>query len=489
MSIYYRKDRAGIQARSLLLPHKLSFFILFLIPIHQIKEMSNQLSGVCLSLLLLGLLATMACNHQNHNSIPKLEVKDASGGGSAESENIKKTYDKAIADLKDKPDDFKPYITLASVFITEGRLSGDYSYNSNAAIQMLNRVLDSTTDNDLRFQALSLKSAVLLNMHQFKDALDAANEGVKLAPYNSGIYGALVDANVEMGNYKEAVADCDKMNSIRPDLRSYSRASYLRQIYGYNRAAISAMDMAVQAGAPGAENTEWARVTLGDLYLYTGNADSALYQYQSSLYYRPGYPFALMGMAKALAAKRLYDSAIGYTRQAIKVRSEAAFVSYLGDLYELKGDSADAKDARNTVVDQLEANKKNEPADAGVKHNANRELAMAYMNAGKMDKAMEYAINDLQMRPDNIDANELVAWLYYLKGDYTNAKVHADKMLATNVKNATTLYKAAIIYGAAGDATKCKQLKQAALAISPYIDPRIINRSPDTALTAQQGKI
>lgn len=55
-----------------------------------------------------------------------------------------------------------------------------------------------------------------------------------LNPYNADIYGALVDANVELGNYKEAVAMCDKMLSIRPDLRSSSRASYIRQIFGDN---------------------------------------------------------------------------------------------------------------------------------------------------------------------------------------------------------------------------------------------------------------
>jgi hypothetical protein len=39
-----------------------------------------------------------------------------------------------------------------------------------------------------------------------------------------------VDGNVEMGNYDSAVAFADKMVALRPDLTSYSRVSYLREI-------------------------------------------------------------------------------------------------------------------------------------------------------------------------------------------------------------------------------------------------------------------
>ena len=86
---------------------------------------------------------------------------------------------------------------------------------------------------------------------------------------------------------------------------------------------------------------------------------------------------------------------------------------------------------------------------------------------------MEYAQNDLKIRPTNIDANELVAWLFFLKKDYTNAKLYADAMLSTNTKNANTLYKAAIIYAAAGDTGKGAELKTQAVAINTNIDPLV----------------
>jgi tetratricopeptide (TPR) repeat protein len=296
-----------------------------------------------------------------------------------------------------------------------------------------------------------------------------------------------VDANVELGNYDEAVKDCDKMISIRPDLRSYSRASYLRQIYGQNEGAIAAMKMAVEAGMPGAESTEWARTKLADLYLDNGNADSASILYRTSLVYRPDYPFALTGMARVEKNKKNYDAAIAWTKKAIKARSEAAFVAQLADLYELKGDATDAKETRNDVVDLLEEGQNDEPKDALVKHNVSRELATAYLNAGNLDKALQYAQTDLNMRPENIDANDLIAWIYYLKGDYANAKIHADKMLATKTRNANMLYKAGVIYASAGNMQQGNAMMHDALAINPELDQLIINHSkPALALTSSK---
>jgi tetratricopeptide (TPR) repeat protein len=416
-------------------------------------------------------------NKNREDKIPVLLERKGELGPKEETESIKQAYNKADSTLKINPDDMKQYLALASVFITEGRITGNGNYYSNAAAKMLDKVINNGATQDQKFQAYSLKSAVLLNMHQFKDALDAANKGVAIDSFNSGIHGALVDANVELGNYDEAVKECDKMLSIRPDLRSYSRASYLRQIYGDNAGAIFAMNLAVQAGVPGVESTEWARVNLGDLYLNIGNVDSASILYRTALVYRPAYAFAEMGMARVEKAKKNYAAAIEHAKSAIKIISEVAFVSYLGDLYELQGNSAKAAEVHDDVVKLLLDGEKDQPADAPIKHNISREMAMAYLADNKLDKALEYAQTDLKMRPENIDANNLAAWIYYLKGDYANAKTHADKMLHTNTKNADRVFEAGNIYAAAGDPAKGNALVQQAKAISPYIDQKIMNES------------
>ncbi|XZF14724.1 tetratricopeptide repeat protein [Chitinophagaceae bacterium MMS25-I14] len=447
-------------------------------------NIAKLLTAVATGTALLMLVLAASCSRTGSNekdtitingvAIPKLLPRKTAVGPENEKATIDSAYSKAIAALQANPEDDKQYINIASAFITEGRVTGNGSYYGNAAVSMLNRVIDNTPNTDVKFQALSLKSAVLLNMHQFKDALATAQEGVAMNAYNAGIYGAMVDAHVELGDYDAAVKDCDQMLGIRPDLRSYSRASYLRQIHGDNAGAIAAMKMAVEAGVPGTESAEWARVTLGDLYLNTGKADSAQYEYKSSLVYRPGYPYAEMGLARLEKTKKNYDEAIVHTKNAIHTMSEVAFVAMLGDLYELKGDKEQAAKVRGDVVKLLEDGEKEQPKDAPVKHNAHRELANAYLAAGNLDKALQQANEDLAMRPENIDANELVAWIQYQKGDYANARIHADKMLRMNTKNATSLYKASLIYAAAGETTKANDLKQLAATISPYADQKVL---------------
>lgn len=412
----------------------------------------------------------------NGVAIPALLPRAKSADTTNEYKTIAETYNKAISSLQKDKDDNQAYLNLATAFVVEGRVTGNSSYYSNAAIKMLNILLDGeTTTQDQRFQALSLKSAVLLNMHQFKDALAVANEGLRLNAYNAGIYGALVDAHVEMGNYTDAVAACDQMLSIRPDLRSYSRASYLRQIHGDNKGAIEAMKMAVESGVPGMEQTEWARVTLGDLYLNTGQLDSAAYAYNISLAYRPDYPYAQMGLAKTERARRNYDSSIVLTKAAIKNLAESSFISFLGELYELKGDNEKAAKVRQDVIDLLEQAEAENAKESLIPHNGNRELAIAYLNAGRYDQAMTYAQKDYNMRPANIDANELMAWIAYRKGDAAAAARYAEKTMITNSRNANTLYKDALIFAHAGQVARADTTRKLAMSITPYIDQRILN--------------
>lgn len=419
------------------------------------------------------ILFSCQSNNKPKDGIPELKENTQGIAPKEETDNIRQKYNQAKEALKKNPNDLKQYLTLATVFVLEGRITGDGTYYSNAAIAMLDKVINSTSENkDQLFEAYSLKSTVLLNMHQFKEAKETALKGIQLNEYNSGIVGALIDADVELGAYDSAVANCDKMLSLRPDLRSYSRASYLRQIHGDNRGAIEAMKMAVEAGLPGAEQTEWARVTTGDLFLNLGSIDTAEILYKMSLVYRPNYPYAEIGLAKVAKARKQYDTAIVHTERAIKTMSEPGFIGLLADIYEIKGDNKKANSIRKEILKGMKEGIEEEKNEA-VKHNANREMAQVYLSMDDIDEAYKYAKIDLEMRPQNIDANELMAWILFLKKDYKTAKLFADKMLIKKTQNANALYKAAAIYSAAGDAAGSAALKNEAALVSPYIDEHV----------------
>ena len=72
-------------------------------------------------------------------------------------------------------------------------------------------------------------------------------------------------------------------------------------------------------------------------------------------------------------------------------------------------------------------------------------------------------------RPDNIDVNECVAWVYYSKGDYEKALPYIKAALKTNCKNPTLLCRAGLIYAKTGDKSMAKTTLQQALKTNANI--------------------
>lgn len=405
--------------------------------------------------------------------IPELIDRPVSKGAETEYEELHTRFDNAVLALAKNPDDIKQYITIASVYISESRISGNTNYYNDAALRILNYVIDRSSGNSENlYLAMSMKSGVLMSLHQFSKAWETANNALALNNHNSTIYGALTDANVELGKYAEAVSMCDAMLSLKPDIRSYARASYIRQIYGDNAGAIDAMKMAVAAGVPGMENTEWARVVLGDLYAMTGDLQQAQNTYDISLQYRADYDPAIAGKAHVAILKNDYATAITLLKQAIAIKSEVQYVRMLADAYMLSADVKKADEIHNDVL-QLLLDGEKEQKNMIVPHNSARELAMAYLSVNDLDNAQKYAEKDLEMRPENIDANELMAWISYKQGNTAKATEHIAKAMATGVKNNNYLYKASLIYTAAGDTAKAESYYAAAKSISPYFDKTI----------------
>lgn len=373
--------------------------------------------------------------------------------------------------------DSKSIIALANYFILEARVTGNYSYYDVAAMKLINDALKMNANN---FEALTLKSLIYLSQHHFADGLVTAKKARNIIPYNAFVHGILVDGNVEMGNYDSAIDGAQKMMDIRPDLRSYARASYLREIYGDYPGAIEAMKLAVEAGAPGDEATEWSRIQLGHLYENIGDLKSAAINYQIALKERPGYMFAFAGMARLAMATKDYNKAIDYYQQAAKDANPDAFIEEQAMVYFLSGQKDKATELTKNIIDALNKNAAAANADENIGHYADKELAYAYLSISNYDKALEHAMLEYNRRPNNIEVNETVAWMYYQKGEPAKAMSYIDVALKTNSKNPVLLCRAGLIYAAIGDATKAKKYLQDGLHNNPNIDESL----KDVALQA-----
>ncbi len=122
-----------------------------------------------------------------------------------------------------------------------------------------------------------------LARHAFATALALGERARDLNPHRAAAFGVIADAQIELGRYAEAAETLQAMVDLRPDLSSYSRIAYLRELHGDWDGALEAMQMAVDAGGPATENTLWTRVQLGHLHFNRGRLDEAEAEYRRCL--------------------------------------------------------------------------------------------------------------------------------------------------------------------------------------------------------------
>lgn len=335
-----------------------------------------------------------------------------------------------VASLHDKINassaDHASTLYLAAMYMQEARTTGEHPYYYPAALDLVNHVIDSKPQKEVLFQALVTKGSIMLSQHQFAEALEIANLAKRIEDSDAKVYGILTDAYVELGDYPNAVIAADKMVSIRPDLRSYSRVSYLRELHGDFDGAIEALDLAISAGVPGHENTSWCRYTLGELHEQHGDLKNAESQYRQALKERPGYAFAVAGLARIAANRNKISEAISLTEEAIEVIPEFSFYEQLASYYEHQKNEAKVEEISKQLVVMLE-----EDQESG--HNMNLELANIKLSVeNNVKAALEFANREYAVRPNNIAVCEQLAKIYAADGDFQSADKYISRALRTN---------------------------------------------------------
>ena len=375
-------------------------------------------------------------SEQNPLEIPNLLERKGELANAAEWTKTKEKTEELKVRLQAKPKDVKTRLQLATIFITEQRITGEHHFYYGAIEKILNGVLSIEPKN---FEANVYKASLRMSQHQFADAKKIAEEAKAINPNNAYVYGILVDANVELGNYEEAVAMSDRMQAIKPSLESYSRASYLREIYGDYKGSIEAMKLAVQAGLPGSEPQCWSRNVLGDLYYNTGNLAEAENAYTGNLILRPSYAPSMAGLAKVETKKKNYTRALALLDSANAIMPQASFDEQKADVYLAMGDTKKAMDKYAEVQKLLIAD-----ANSG-HHSVSLELAKNFIKTNQWDSAKKYAAMEYNIRPKNIDVNNELAWIAYSQNDFAKAKEYIKTANSTGSKNPELLQRTAAI--------------------------------------------
>jgi tetratricopeptide (TPR) repeat protein len=203
------------------------------------------------------------------------------------------------AELRRQPNDAKSLGALGLAYEQRARETADPTYLTKA---------DGVLRRALRLDPRSAEATIglgslALSRHQFGRALVLGRRAHRLAPAAGLPYGIVGDAQIELGRYRAAERTLQRFLDLKPNLASYSRVSYYRELNGDLDGAVEAMRLAVSAGAGLPENVAYVQTLLGDLELQRGRPAAARAAYRGALTRLPRYAPAEAGLASV--AQRL----------------------------------------------------------------------------------------------------------------------------------------------------------------------------------------
>jgi len=365
-----------------------------------------------------------------------------------------------VADLQSRlranPRDERSYALLGLAYQQRARETGDPSWYPRAE-GALRRALALDSKDSIAVGGLG---SLALSRHRFRDALVLGEKARALNPYSAQPLGVIGDAQVELGRYSQAFASFDRMNNLRPNLSSYARVSYGRELIGHTAAAIRAMRLAVDAATGAAEPTAWTHVQLGKLYFNHGRYRLAEREYRLALDVFPGYAYGLDALAQVLGAQDRYRQAITAEREAVDAIPLPQYVAALGDLYRLTGRRVEAQrqyELIGAIEKLLNAN--------GVK--TDLEIALFQVDHGiALRHALARARLARSERP-SIDGNDVLGWALARNGRCAEALPYSKWSLRLGTQDALKFFHRGMIERCLGRTEAARGWFRRALDLNP----------------------
>ena len=375
-----------------------------------------------------------------------------------------KADDDAIASLetqaKEKPADAAAATRLGSTLLEQARRARDFRLYARAEAALK----DALARDAKHVPAMVLLASCHLDQHRFREAIEVAGQALAAEPDSRDALAVRGDAYLQLGELERAREDYEKLLAAKPDLLAHARMAGLLYAEGDAQAALDSWAAAVRASeqdrAP-ASLRAWSLVRQGELHFRTGNWDEAGECYKRAAAIEPDDPDVLDHLAELHAARGEFDEAIAFCDKAIARAPRPEFYRARGDILLATGDAEAAYESHQKALEAFR-----EAAAAGYAP-AYRQLAAIYCDVESLrhpEEALRWARRDLQIRR-TVATFCAMGWGLYHAGKHAEAAAQMDKALRVRTIDPDVLYRAGLIYSAAGDPNKSRlYLRQAAAA-------------------------
>jgi tetratricopeptide (TPR) repeat protein len=363
------------------------------------------------------------------------------------------------AQVRAEPKAADGWAQLGEAYLQKVRETGDASFYGRAD-GVLRRAL-ALKPNSL--EALTGAGTLALARHDFHGGLRYGLAAHRVAPQVVRPLGVIVDAQVELGRYAQAGRTVQQMVDLRPNLASYARVSYFRELHGDLTGATQAMRYAVSAGGGAPENSAYVQTLLGNLEFERGHVDAARTAYREALAVLPRYVPASAGLAKVEASERRYGPAIARWRGAVARLPLPEYVVGLGETELAAGRAAAGRHDLALVGAEEQLLRAN-----GV--NTDVDLALFEANHGSPARGVTLARRAWAQAP-SVRSADALGWALTRAGDPRAGLAWATRALRLGSADPTFLYHAGMTARAAGRTALARRWLTASLARNPRFSP------------------
>jgi tetratricopeptide (TPR) repeat protein len=345
-----------------------------------------------------------------------LVVPIANGGGEG---SIPSPAERKIAAARElitrNPSKAQGYNDLAMALARRARETADPSHYDQAA-KALAESRKLSPDN---LETERIDVWILLGKHEFARALEKAQALNRKVPDDVMTYGMLVDAYVELGEYRKAEDSAQWMINLRPgSVPALTRTAYLREIWGDVEGALESMTEALEQ-IPSRESEEraWVLTHMAHLHLLAGRTDRAQSLAEEALALFPNYHYALAELARAHGRRGDHSKAAQLLAERFRVAPHPENLFAWGDALARAGRTSEAR-SKFGEFERLARAEMNGP------DNANRELALYLVDHGKRAAdAVQIMEREMAWRRD-VYTLDVYAWALYAAGRRDEARRH-----------------------------------------------------------------
>ncbi len=344
---------------------------------------------------------------------------------------------------------------LANALVRRAREKDDPAYLAQAE-EAVNRSLRLAPAN---FEARKARVLIRLQQERYADALEEAQALNKEIPDDNIIYGLVCDAQLALGNYKEAEASAQRMIDLRqvssPGLQ---RGAAIRESIGYVEGALDWWGSALRiTSATDEEERAFILTQIARVNRTSGKPEVAARYAQEALALVPAYPRALTELALDRMADDKPAESVALLKQRLALSQDLASLYWLAQALQATG-SPEAGAA-------LARFQKQAIAAAASPKNANAILIVYEAEHGDHALALRLAKEAAGRRHDfaTLDA---YAWALYGTDAYADAGKQAELALAPGIRDARLYFHAGMIARKNGDASAASKLLRKSLEIN-----------------------